>query len=142
MKGLTYISFLLVISYGTPSCSDEKERIDAEKIVEVMSKVNAPPLKEKKTPEEEKIDSFFTAYEKLYNDALSSEKIDVFTTAECFSACFIEAIPGGVTCGTNDKEFKKRIKQGYAFYKSVGTQSMHIVDKEITVLNKYHIMVR
>ena len=124
------------------SCNEPKEKIDAEKVVEVMSKVNTDPGQKETSPTKDKLDTFFVAYEKLYNDALQSDKVDVFATADCFANCFVESSPAGVFCGSNDKEFKTKIRQGYRYYRSIGTQSMHITDKKVTVLDAYHTMVK
>jgi hypothetical protein len=88
------------------------------------------------------IDAFFQAYEKRFNDAIQHNQIDAEGAADSFSECFIESSPVGVNCGKNGKEFRKKLEQGYAFYKSLGTQSMNILKKETTWLNEYHALTR
>lgn len=90
----------------------------------------------------QKLVDFFDAYEKRFNDAITTAKVDVDATAHAFAGCFVEASPAGIICGKNDEEFKERTKKGYAFYKSVGTQSMKIVKKEITLLNEWHALAK
>jgi hypothetical protein len=91
---------------------------------------------------EKKIDDFFAAYEKRFNDFLSGKLPDIDGTANSFAECFVEASPGGVNCGKNNEDFKLAIPKGYEFYKSIGTQSMDIMSKEITLLDDYHAMVK
>ncbi len=90
----------------------------------------------------QKLEEFFDAYEKRFNDAITTDKVDVDATAHAFADCFVEASPKGIICGKNDEEFKINTKKGYAFYKSVGTQSMKIVKKEINLLNEWHSLVK
>ena len=89
-----------------------------------------------------KLEDFFDAYEKRFNDAITTGIIDIDGTANAFADCSVESSPKGVICGKNDKEFKSNTKKGYAFYKSVGTQSMKILRKEITHLNDLHALVK
>jgi hypothetical protein len=90
---------------------------------------------------EKNIHHFFAAYEKRFNDALKGET-DVEGTARAFAVCFIEASPRGITCGSNDQEFRKKIPQGIEFYKKIGTRSIEIVSQEVTTLDDYHYMVK
>jgi hypothetical protein len=85
----------------------------------------------------QKIDAFFKAYEQRFNDGLKGT-VDVDGTIAAFSNCFVEASPVGVHCGQNDATFRDAIPKGYEFYKSIGTQSMKILTKEITVLDEFH----
>jgi hypothetical protein len=88
------------------------------------------------------IDAFFQNYEERFNNALRHDTVDAEGTVASFSEYFIESSPVGVVCGQNNKEFRKRIEEGYAFYQSLGTQSMNILKKETTWLNEYHAMTR
>lgn len=141
MKLKNISGLIVLVLWIATSCDQPKEKINAEKIVKVMSTINTDRTKKEMSPTKEKIDTFFTAYEKMYNDALTSGKVDVYGTADFFADCFIESNPVNVTCGKNDREFKNTIKQGYAFYKSIGTTSIKILNKEIKVLNENHAMV-
>ena len=88
------------------------------------------------------IDAFFRQYEERFNNALQHDEIDSEGTVASFAECFIESSPVGVICGQNGKEFSKKVKEGYAFYKSLGTQAMNILKKETTWLDEYHAMTR
>lgn len=88
-----------------------------------------------------KIDAFFSDYEKLFNRSLK-ETVNIERTVKAFANCFVEASPAGIICGKNDDEFRKRIPQGYEFYKSIGTQSMKIRSKETTQLDDLHNMTK
>lgn len=91
---------------------------------------------------EKRLDDFFDAYAARFNTALKGEDADIDGTAAAFSECFIEASPAGVTCSKNDEKFRASISQGYNFYKSIGTRSMDILSKEVSVLDALHIMVK
>lgn len=91
---------------------------------------------------EQRIEDFFNKYVQLYADGLRGEEDVAEKTTTAFTDCFIEASPLGVNCGKNDKEFRKMIPKGYDFYRSIGTQSMTIVKKDITTLDDFHVMVR
>lgn len=97
---------------------------------------------EKITGRIEKLEAFFEAYAKRFNEALQGKDVDVDAAVDAFAESFIEASPKGVISGKNDAEFKKAIPKGYDFYKSIGTKSMEIIDKGITLLDEFHAMVK
>jgi hypothetical protein len=89
----------------------------------------------------QKIENFFKAYEQRFMDGLKG-KVDVNGTIASFAECFMESSPVGVNCGRNDAKFREVIPKGYEFYKSIGTQSIKILSKEITVLDEFHMMCK
>jgi hypothetical protein len=89
----------------------------------------------------QKLEEFFRAYERRFTEGLKGA-VDVAGTTASFAKCFVEASPVGVNCGQNDEKFREVIPKGYAFYKSIGTQSMTILSKEITLLDEFHIMCK
>ncbi len=92
---------------------------------------------------QQQLDTFFDQYAARMNNALGDEPVvDVDATVAAFADCFIEASPKGVQCGQNDDQFREAIPKGLAFYRSIGTQSMEIRTKTITVLDDYHCLVR
>lgn len=90
----------------------------------------------------EEISYFFDRYAARFNDVLTNNKLDVQGTLNSFTSCFIEASPLGVNCGKKDSEFEKAIPKGYDFYKRIGMTSMEITNKEITILDEHHAMVK
>jgi hypothetical protein len=89
-----------------------------------------------------RINEFFLAYQQLYSDALASDKVDAKATARVFTDCFIAAGPDSVMCGKNGKELMQQVEQGYAFYRSIGTESMHLLFNDITLLDDHHAMAK
>lgn len=90
----------------------------------------------------EQLEIFFDQYAERFNKALNNKDSDVNETAKAFADCFIEASPLGTICGKNDEQFRAKIPQGYAFYKSIGVTSMDIISKEITIFDEYHSMTK
>ena len=90
----------------------------------------------------QQLNEFFNVYATRFNDAIKGKTPDIEGTAKSFSNCFVSANPLGVTCGSNNEDFKTAISQGYAFYKSIGVTSMDIVCLETTVLNDFHEMTK
>ena len=88
------------------------------------------------------IDAFFDDYARRFNDVLAGNEADVDGTLNSFASCFVESSPSGVTCGNNDEQFRAAIPQGYAFYKSIGTQAMNIVSKDISGIDEMHALVK
>ena len=89
------------------------------------------------------IEDFFTDYEKHFNDAMSEKDSDVASQIQkSFADCFIESSPAGLNCGKNDDEFLKKVKQGFDFYKRIGSTGMNIVSKDITLLDDFHAMAK
>lgn len=88
------------------------------------------------------IDRFFKDYEKGFQDSLSGAPVDADKVAAGFAEYFIEASPKGVMGAANDKQFKESIPRGYEYYKSVGTKSMKVAAKTVTLLDEWHAMVK
>jgi len=88
------------------------------------------------------ISRFFDDYAARFNKALSGQDPDIADTVAAFAACFVEASPAGIICSKNDERFRDAVPKGYAFYKSIGTQSMKICSKVITPLDAMHAMVK
>ena len=88
------------------------------------------------------IEEFFNAYESHFNDAISNESIDMEEVVSAFANCFVESSPAGVFCGQNDAGFLDKIKQGFEFYKRIGTRGMNIISKEITLLDDFHSLAK
>src|SRR5688500_11437605 len=90
----------------------------------------------------ERLNDFFNLYADSFNKALRDGTPDIEGTVKSFSDCFLAAIPVGITCGNNNKEFMAAILQGYAFYKSIGIKAMDIISLQTTVLDNFHEMTR
>lgn len=90
----------------------------------------------------ELIAAFFDDYARRFNQALNGDMPDVDKTVAAFASCFVEASPVAVICNKNDERFKDAIPKGYDFYRSIGTQSMKICSRVITVLDSMHAMVK
>ena len=86
--------------------------------------------------------NFFNKYSERFNKTINNNEVDVEVTASVFADCFVEASPGGIICGKNNKEFRKAIPEGYKFYKQIGIVSMDIKGSEITNLDRFHDMVK
>jgi hypothetical protein len=88
------------------------------------------------------MDDFFSSYEKHFNDAMADSTSDVTDSIKnSFADCFVESSPVGVICGKNNDEFVGKIKQGFDFYRSIGSTGMNIISKEVSMLDDLHAMV-
>lgn len=90
----------------------------------------------------QKIDSFFQQYAARTNKAINGEDIDVAEAVNCFALCFVEASPSGIICGNNDADFKKKIPEGFAFYRKLGITAMNILSSQISLLDDLHAMAK
>lgn len=90
----------------------------------------------------ETINDFFDAYAQRFNDALQGKEPDIEGTVAAFASSFVEASPAGIIAGANDENFRKAVPEGFAFYRSIGTVSMDIASREITMIDQYHRMVK
>lgn len=88
------------------------------------------------------IDEFFSAYETHFNNGLSTDHVTKEEMSQFFEECFVESSPAGVICVNNDEQFIEKIQSGFEFYKSIGSKSMTIVSKDITLLDDLHALVR
>jgi len=88
------------------------------------------------------IDDFFVRYAGRFNRGLSGAEPDVEETVNSFAECFVESSPAGIICGKNDETFREKIPEGYKFYRSIGTESMEIRSRNITLLDEFHALVK
>jgi hypothetical protein len=88
------------------------------------------------------IDRFFDSYANRFNDALNGKQPDVDEISGSFAEYFVESSPAGVMGGKNDESFRKKIPEGYAFYKKIGITEMKLGSKETTLLDDHHAMTR
>jgi hypothetical protein len=91
---------------------------------------------------ESKISLFFEAYAHRFNNGLAGKDPDIAGTRAAFAESFIAANPAGVYSGNNDDPFSTAILEGYAFYRSIGTQAMTISKVEVTSLDEFHAMAK
>jgi hypothetical protein len=90
----------------------------------------------------QQLNDFFNLYADRFNNAINGDTPDIERTAKSFSDCFIAANPLGVTCDTNNEDFKAATSQAYAFYKSIGVTAMDIVLMDTTILDNFHEMTK
>jgi hypothetical protein len=87
------------------------------------------------------VDQFFRNYVEAFNRSLG-DTVDVERIRAHFSDCFVGAGPQGVRCGENGEEFAETLRQGYAYYVSIGTQSMAVRGVTTTPIDDTHQMAR
>lgn len=89
------------------------------------------------------LEEFFSKYESNFNSSLNGDGSGVAEAVQPFFAkCFVEASPAGVICGQNDNSFVEKIKQGFQFYRGIGSKSMNITSKDITLIDDLHASVK
>ena len=89
------------------------------------------------------IRTFFAAYAKRMNDALTDPKaLDVAAMRSAFADYFVGADPNGVRGGRNGLMFRLMIPRGVARYRKMGTLAIDIAGLEISRLDDFHAMAR
>jgi len=87
-------------------------------------------------------EQFFLEYAKTYERSLG-ESVDAGAIRGFFAEAFISASIGGqVAAGANDEAFEEMLKNGYGFYKAIGTTSMRVDRVETEALCENHDRVR
>ncbi len=89
----------------------------------------------------ESIEAFFARYEAAFNRALI-ETTDLDALSESFADAFIAANPNGIACWRNDDNLLAIMKQGFEFYRSLGSKSARITALCITPLDETHVVVK
>ena len=87
------------------------------------------------------VESFFQGYIDAFNRSLGDE-VDVEGIRAHFSDCFVGAGPDGVKCGENNDDFADTLRQGYAFYRSIGTRAMAVRSVTTTPIDETHQMAK
>jgi hypothetical protein len=88
------------------------------------------------------VENFFAQYESRFNDALAGGEPDIDSVVNSFAEYFIEASPVGIVAGENNKKFRKMIAQGWESYQKIGIRSMHILSKDVTILDPLHAITK
>jgi hypothetical protein len=88
-----------------------------------------------------RIEQFFKEYVANFNQALGDAP-DLERIRATFAPCFVAAGPAGVSCGQNDGTFARSLKQGYEFYRSIGTREMRLRGLDVTPIDALHAMVK
>ena len=89
----------------------------------------------------EALTDFFRSYADLYNRALAGEEVYGDIQAR-FCHCFVSAGPEGVACGGNGEDFLKVLREGYDFYRRIGTKKMTFKRIEATAIDEAHQMAK
>jgi hypothetical protein len=82
----------------------------------------------------------FERYEKLFNQSLRGDNLDMDLVASLYTSEFIGAAPAGVIAGKNDNNFKQVMAQGYAHYRDIGTKEMRIRDVRVIPIDDHHCL--
>jgi hypothetical protein len=96
---------------------------------------------EKEVPMTSAVDRFFHSYVEAFNRSLG-DAVDVEGIRAHFSDCFVGAGPQAAKCGENGDEFAETLRQGYAFYTSIGTKAMAVRGVTATPIDDTHQMAR
>lgn len=87
-------------------------------------------------------EAFFRAYTQAYERSLG-DSVDVAAIRGFFAEAFVSAgVNGHVAVGANDDSFAETLKNGFGFYKAIGTTSMQVVRVESKALHENHDWVR
>lgn len=86
-------------------------------------------------------EAFFSAYAETYNRSLG-DSVDTAAIRAHFSESFIAAGPDTVMTGDNDEGFAETLRNGYAFYKSIGTRHMAVTGIDVTDIDETHFLVK
>lgn len=74
-------------------------------------------------------DAFFRGYAEVYTRSLSGP-VETEPIRSHFAGSFVGSGPGGVAAGQNDDSFSTALHEGFAFYRSIGTQRMMAAYRE------------
>ncbi|MFB4160269.1 nuclear transport factor 2 family protein [Geomicrobium sp. JSM 1781026] len=85
----------------------------------------------------DRANELFTKYEQAFNGALNGE-IDMHHFASFYTDSFIAANPNGVMTGDNDESLQKNMKQGYEYYRSIGTKAMQCLHVKLNIIDAHH----
>ena len=86
-----------------------------------------------------RIEQFFTDYVACFNRALGPDP-DLEGIRAAFAPCFVSASPVQVTCGENNASFTNALRQGYEFYRSIGTRGIRLREVHVTPIDDCHAM--
>lgn len=90
---------------------------------------------------EHAVRQLFERYERLFNQALHGQA-DLEALAALYAPEMIGAAPAGVRTASNDGQFKAALAQGYAQYRAIGTQEMHVRSLRVSKIDALHGMAQ
>ena len=89
------------------------------------------------------IEEFFSRYESNFNAAINGDASKASDAVQPFFAdCFVGSSVTGVRCSQNNDKFVDMIRQGFEFYRNIGTTGMTITSKDISMLDDQHAFAK
>lgn len=83
------------------------------------------------------IRTFFGRYREFFWDGIRGVA-DMEQVASSYAAVFVAASPVGLNAGQNDEELKKAMRQGFEYYRQIGTKDMLLREVRITPIDEHH----
>lgn len=83
------------------------------------------------------LSEFFARYELLFRRSLGGD-VDMEAVASMYAAEFIAASPAGVRSGKNDASLKQVMRDGYAYYRTIGTKDMRVRNVTVSTMDDCH----
>jgi hypothetical protein len=90
---------------------------------------------------EEKVKKLFERYQQFFLQALH-DNIDLEEVTSSYATAFIAATPAGVMVGENDEKLSEAMKQGFAYYRRIGTKDMQLRQVSILPIDNLHCLAR
>lgn len=81
----------------------------------------------------------FGRYRQFFCAALAGNA-DMEEVASAYTSSFIAASPAGVMTGANDRNFLETMRNGFAYYRQIGTKDMRIRHIRISPIDELHCM--
>lgn len=85
--------------------------------------------------------TLFERYESLFNRAVHGD-VDMDAIGSLYASDVIGASPAGVMCSKNDDGFMQFMAQGYAYYRTIGTKQMRLLDLHIVPIDAHHCLAK
>jgi hypothetical protein len=79
----------------------------------------------------------FEQYEQLMQKSLGGE-VDLDAATSVYASVFIAVSSAGIKAGTNDEHLKQVIRQGYDYYRAIGTKEMRVRNVCISAIDEHH----
>lgn len=87
------------------------------------------------------VETFFKAYEKVYNDAIAGN-VDLNGVAGNYATGFVSVTPAGVMVGENGQQLKEAMKKGFEAYRAIGTKKMTCAGVTIMHIDQDHCVAK
>lgn len=87
------------------------------------------------------IQAFFERYQQMFMEGLRDPAGTTDVTWP-YASAFVAASPTGINVGENDEQYRDVMRQGFDYYRQIGTKDMRLRSVDVVAIDDHHCLAR